>query len=75
MATENPDDIGFIQRAILNAVKERVAEILADEIANANKRVAERVAAETDRIALKLLSHYAVEHHRGEILITVRKAL
>lgn len=75
MATENLSDTAFLQRMIRDALTARIGEIQAEEIAAANKRVEERIAGEVDKIALKLLSHYSIEDRRGEILITVRKAL
>lgn len=54
-------------------VTKRAAEIIDDVVKKATKEVQERLCAEADSIALKVLAHYAVERSGQEIIIRVSK--
>jgi oligoendopeptidase F len=60
-------------KAMRDAVRQRLEEIVAEEAAETAKRVSERVRAEADALALKLLSYYDVSRDQRGIVITVRK--
>lgn len=62
-----------IERAIRDIVNERVAAVAEEEIARACERTRERVGAEMDALALKVLRFYEVQHMQDRVVISVRK--
>jgi hypothetical protein len=68
-------DQAFIVDAIKAAVRQRIAEVLAEEIKTAQERVAIVVGGEVDRIALNVMRHYRAYIERDEIHIVVSKEL
>lgn len=68
-------DEGFILKAIEQAVREETARIAAEEIEAAQQRIAERVKAHVDAIALKTMSHYEAYTDARRIHIIVKKEI
>lgn len=62
-----------IVQAIGLALREAVERIAADEIAHAQKRIAERVSEQMDALALRVLDRYEISSGAGRIIIEVRK--
>ena len=73
MAISGITDSRLIYEAIEFNTRQRVQAVLEEEIAAANKRVADRVRGEADRIALQILSHYSIEQRGAEVVIRVGK--
>lgn len=63
----------FIEKAILAAVKKRVAEVTAEEIDAAILRIKARIGSEVDAIALSVSRSYDMESFSDRLIITVRK--
>lgn len=68
-------DETWLLRAIEEAVRNKVAQIAAEEIDEAHKRVSGRVKDEIDRIALKAMSHYEAYSDIHGIHIIVKKEI
>lgn len=62
-------------RMLQSQFQKRLHEIAEEEIAAANKRVADRIKREIDIIALSVLQHYDVVMNHDHIVITVKKAI
>lgn len=62
-----------LARAIRDGIRKRIGEIAQEETAAAQRRIAERVSQELDKLALNLLSHYDVRSMGDRIVIEVRK--
>jgi len=68
-------DQAFITKAIEEAVRKRIAEVMAEEIKRAQEQAVIAIASEIDRIALSVMRHYRVYEDRNEIHIVVSKEL
>lgn len=55
------------------ATRREVERLVAEEIEEATKRVADKMRAAADNIALSLLAHYDISQMREHIIITVKK--
>lgn len=65
----------FILSCIKNRIREEVEQAITIELAEAQKRIEQKMRAMADNLALDLLRHYDV-HRAGEnITITVRKEI
>lgn len=62
-------------RVLQSQFQKRLHEIADEEIAAANKLVAERIKREIDSIALSVLQHYDVYMNQDRLVITVKKAI
>lgn len=73
MAMTDVHQADFFTKAIDAKIKQRVQEVAQEEIAAAHERVAKRINAEIDKIALSLSAHYDVRMQGSTIIIEVRK--
>ncbi|WP_421440677.1 hypothetical protein [Agrobacterium tumefaciens] len=62
-------------RMLQSQFQKRLHEIADEEIAAANKRVADRIKREIDSIALSVLQDYDVYMNQDRLVITVKKAI
>jgi hypothetical protein len=62
-----------IEQAISNAVRVRLAEIVAEEGERAADRVRQRVGEEVDSLALSVMSEYRLHERETGLVIEVRK--
>ncbi|MDQ1185951.1 hypothetical protein [Agrobacterium larrymoorei] len=62
------------ERMLKEQFQRRLREISQEEIEAANKRVADRVKGELDKIALSVLQQYDIQAREGSLIITVKKA-
>jgi hypothetical protein len=62
-----------ITGAMTRVLRERVEEVLAEEIASAQRRIAERIRKEADALALQVLDRYSIHDMGTRIIIEVRK--
>jgi len=62
-----------MEQAILDGIKVRIHQIIEEEVATASNRVAERVRAEADGMAMRLLRHFEVQSCGDRVIIEVRK--
>lgn len=75
MTSTVTNDVDFIAKAIERAIRERISEVVDEEIAKAQTEVLHRMRGEVDKIALSLSNHYQLERSSQELVITVRKEL
>jgi hypothetical protein len=73
MSMVQQTDENFFLMAAQEAVRKRVIEIQNEEIEAANKRVAERVRAEVDRLALQVVAKFDLYRNGTDLVIRVRK--
>ena len=66
-------DESLMLRMIEEGIKAEIGRITQTEIESAKKRIEEQVRGSVDKIALKLLTYYAVERSGRGIVITVKK--
>ncbi|MFO0390183.1 MAG: hypothetical protein ACK502_10785 [Alphaproteobacteria bacterium] len=65
--------VDFFEKAIKAQVNCEIEKIIELEIAEAQKRVSEKIRSMTDRIALSILSEYDMRMHGNAVVITVKK--
>ncbi|MGN8170474.1 hypothetical protein [Agrobacterium sp. 22117] len=62
------------ERMLKEQFQRRLREISQEEIEAANKRVADRVKGELDKIALSVLQQYDIQARECSLIVTVKKA-
>lgn len=62
-----------IDEAILQALRNRIAELMEAEAARAKTRVISQLVKEMDALALQVLSYYDMQRLGQNLVITVRK--
>lgn len=75
MSGMRSNSIEIMHKAIEDCLRAEIAAITAEEFNKAIKRAEERIRAETDRLALSLLSHYDIQKQGYELVIHVKKEL
>lgn len=74
MAISTDDErLASFNAFIADAIRRRTMEIVDEEVERCVESVRSRVAKETDKIALSVLSYYQIETRRDSLVITVSK--
>lgn len=63
-----------LMRAIERAVREDIYRITEEETVAAQQRIAKRINARADKLALDILARYNLADRENELVITVKKA-
>ncbi len=70
---QHPSFAQQIENRISDLIQERLRQIVEEEVAEAQIKVASRMAKAVDEIALQVASSYELERQVGRIIITVKK--